>query len=504
MSQLLGTDSRSTAKFAQVATNYPSEPLEGYVGQSGFPDEEVPWLGANLHLDGCWNGGSSPLQAADSTPEARSAWYSPIGTNGQPLEVLPGVSNIANYTLLVGIPLSTQQAEGQGNLALLKGAHAVVGDAFRAQRAAGTVLGPDGFGWPREDAHSPTGHGVNMLPPDVRSKFVRNADGEAAEIYPAGSGRVWPKPTFLKCKPGDCVIVLWSTPHAPSYVTADEPRLMVYFRITAPRPKHERRCCPEALCDIWRELPGMHRTLTAAAQQQQQHREEKGSASPPPPTQPSAQQASAAVPPLLTSAADLYAILRGSSVVRVRFHIIRNARIKNVGKSESCTVSNLRMICKQTAAPVTGRSSATIASGQRNAVSSAGWTLDVEDYAMIERLVTLRALCFDLNRSALAAHLYTGARIKNVGKYQACMVTKLRIICISTQLTRLRGRAPCWLGGRLSPQPMPNNNSCAPRGAFVCARDTTCPTLACCRCQRLGVCVAAITSRIIATLTVIL
>ena len=34
--------------------------------------------------------------------------------------------------------------------------------------------------------------------------------------------------------------------------------------------------------------------------------------------------------------------------LRVRFHIIRNARIENVGKSQSCMVSKLRFIWKQT------------------------------------------------------------------------------------------------------------------------------------------------------------
>ena len=34
--------------------------------------------------------------------------------------------------------------------------------------------------------------------------------------------------------------------------------------------------------------------------------------------------------------------------VRVRFHIIRTARIDNVGKSQSCTVSKLPIIWKQT------------------------------------------------------------------------------------------------------------------------------------------------------------
>ena len=34
--------------------------------------------------------------------------------------------------------------------------------------------------------------------------------------------------------------------------------------------------------------------------------------------------------------------------LRVRFHIIRNGRIDNVGKSQSCMVSKLRIIWKQT------------------------------------------------------------------------------------------------------------------------------------------------------------
>ena len=35
----------------------------------------------------------------------------------------------------------------------------------------------------------------------------------------------------------------------------------------------------------------------------------------------------------------------------VRFHIIRNARIENVGKYQSCMLSNLRIIWKQTVVP---------------------------------------------------------------------------------------------------------------------------------------------------------
>ena len=37
-----------------------------------------------------------------------------------------------------------------------------------------------------------------------------------------------------------------------------------------------------------------------------------------------------------------------AAMVRVRFHVIRNARIENVGKSQSCMVSKLPIIWKQT------------------------------------------------------------------------------------------------------------------------------------------------------------
>ena len=36
------------------------------------------------------------------------------------------------------------------------------------------------------------------------------------------------------------------------------------------------------------------------------------------------------------------------AAVRVRVHIIRNARLENVGKSQPCMVSKVRIICKQT------------------------------------------------------------------------------------------------------------------------------------------------------------
>ena len=48
-----------------------------------------------------------------------------------------------------------------------------------------------------------------------------------------------------------------------------------------------------------------------------------------------------AVTPTTTTSAE-------AASLRVRFHIIRNARIDNVGKSRSCMVSKVRIIWKQT------------------------------------------------------------------------------------------------------------------------------------------------------------
>ena len=51
-----------------------------------------------------------------------------------------------------------------------------------------------------------------------------------------------------------------------------------------------------------------------------------------------------------TQSLALLLLLIVDRLLRVRLHIIRNGRIENVGKSQSCMVSKLRIICKQTVA----------------------------------------------------------------------------------------------------------------------------------------------------------
>jgi hypothetical protein len=213
-------------QFGQVAVNFPSQPPGDFIGQPGWPDRLVPFYGANLHIDGCWSGGSEPPQ----NHKCSSAWYNHLGTNGEKMtnEVRDGTEiNIRNpFSLLVGIPLSPQLDEGMGNLAVLSGAHHACEAVFQQQRELGSAsaFGPGGVGWPREDAGSLTGHGLHMIPPKVRREFAQ-LDGSV------GSNGEWPRPTPVRTKPGDVVLVHYITPHAPTRVEGPDPRYMVYFRL---------------------------------------------------------------------------------------------------------------------------------------------------------------------------------------------------------------------------------------------------------------------------------
>ena len=93
-------------------------------------------------------------------------------------------------------------------------------------------------------------------------------------------------------------------------------------------------------------------------------------------------------------------------LLRVRFHIIRNARIENVGKSQSCMVSKLRIIWKQTVLLPRGR---------------ARWSQRfVRQLRPFTRSIKVR----------LHPSIIRNARIKNVGKSQSRMASKLLIICM--------------------------------------------------------------------------
>lgn len=249
---------------AQIATRFPSDPTRE-IGESGYPDDQIPFNGWIGHLDGLWNGGGPVFQRIGErmTEEEEAQWYRDPSRNGCPRQYGNGI-NIANFAGLVGIALSDQTIEGSGNLGLLRGAHHEIERFFRSQRAAGGPLGPEGPGWPREHIESPNGHGLRHYPDAVREAFRE-------ESVTSPDGRIWPKPTLVKLAPGDAVIVLHGVPHGVTRVIGSEPRFMVYYRVTPASRSEEymsdgrfQRSRSEALCDIWMEWEGMREVVKQA------------------------------------------------------------------------------------------------------------------------------------------------------------------------------------------------------------------------------------------------
>ena len=240
------------ARGCQLATRLPAAP-GNHVNESGYRDRDTPFRGWHGHLDGLWNGATRIHQHIDRpmTPEETEAWNREPSSNGC-RKTFPDLgSNIRNFAALVAVALSDQTAEGSGNFGVLRGAHHHIERFFRDQREAGGPIGPDGPNWERIDRDAPNGCGLRHYPDAVRRAFTRGA-------HRTPDGKLWPKPTLLRLAPGDAAIVLHAVPHGATRVSVSEPRLMAFFRVTPlTRPEGNRAVYPDALCDIWREWPGM-------------------------------------------------------------------------------------------------------------------------------------------------------------------------------------------------------------------------------------------------------
>ena len=115
-------------------------------------------------------------------------------------------------------------------------------------------LGPEGPGWDRVDSNVPNEHGLVHYPLKVRRAYKRGA-------AKSSDGHYWPKPTLVRVKPGDAVIMHWATPHSSTRVMGPDPRMMVYFRTRPERPEAFKRSYPDAICNNWHEWPGMAEVL---------------------------------------------------------------------------------------------------------------------------------------------------------------------------------------------------------------------------------------------------
>ena len=240
------------SRGAQLVTQFPAEPSHR-INEAGYPDRDTPFRGWHGHLDGLWNGATPIHQHVDRrmTPAEWEAWNQEPSRNTCRKSFPEANVNVQSFTVLVGIALSDQTAEGAGNLGLLRGAHHEIERFFRHQEAAGGPLGPDGPDWERIDTGAPNGAGLRHYPEAVREAF--RPDGvETAD------GRFWPRPTLVKMAAGDAVLVLHAVPHGATRVTGSEPKLTAYFRVAPQsRPSTGRATYSRALVDIWHEWPGL-------------------------------------------------------------------------------------------------------------------------------------------------------------------------------------------------------------------------------------------------------
>ncbi len=236
---------------AQLAIIYPAEDGQT-VNEAGFRNVDTPFAGWCGHLDGLWNGGiATPPVDRDLSLEEEEKWQGERGMNSALKYHPQHNTNISCFTALVAVALSDQRMEGVGNLGLLKGGHHKMEAFFRWQREQGGPLGPEGPGWPRTDEKAPNKHGLVHYPDKVKKYYKRGAIVSA-------TGQIWPKPTFMKVRAGDAIIVHYATPHSSTRVLGAEPRLMVYFRTVAEsRPEEFLSVYPDALCDNWLEWKGM-------------------------------------------------------------------------------------------------------------------------------------------------------------------------------------------------------------------------------------------------------
>ena len=187
------------------------------------------------HVDGSWSG-PIPTRAEEIDPEKGrprdAARYfgdndDRLGANdGQLWQDPDRTISLGSYTALVGVALNDQLEPDNGQFGVLKGMHEEVQAAFRRQREAGSVIGPEGLDWPRIKIGQDGRPFLNGLPEKVRAKAE-----EAGRRANANDGWPWPEITPVLLGPGDAVIALHSCPHTATPNLGPDPRMNIYFRI---------------------------------------------------------------------------------------------------------------------------------------------------------------------------------------------------------------------------------------------------------------------------------
>ena len=191
------------------------------------------------HVDGSW-GGTIPTSAEDidlvtGRPKDPIPYFGENddlrGSNdGQLWQDPEHRISLGSYTALVGIALNDQNIPGNGQFGVLKGMHHLVESEFRRQRDSGSVIGPEGLGWPRIKIRSDGTPFLNGLFDRVRMHAAKTASQNDAIM-----GWPWRELTPVCLQPGDAVIALHACPHTATPNYGPDPRMNIYFRIRRQR-----------------------------------------------------------------------------------------------------------------------------------------------------------------------------------------------------------------------------------------------------------------------------
>ena len=268
-------------------------PVGDYFNNVGYRDKDMPYFGANVHVDGSCTI-SVPQDVQEGTPAEIYRKYVASGPNGDlgrspdvighnsvPLFMDPEMTlGLGSFTAFVFICLNDQTREGCGQTALLKGAHHAVERFFRYQRDANNHLGVEGPGWPRLDHSAPNRCGLVYTPDAVKDVFI----DDSSECTP--DGRPWPRPTQILMEPGDACITVYQVPHSGTRnELGTETRKTIIFRIRNKSRQPDKMVngitdhadrgqrgewieyeegnnpwerSKHAMCNMWHEWEGMH------------------------------------------------------------------------------------------------------------------------------------------------------------------------------------------------------------------------------------------------------
>ncbi|MDA1076494.1 MAG: hypothetical protein O3A63_17315 [Proteobacteria bacterium] len=222
----------------QVGVLKKVQPGERY-NNLGYVDRDMPYYGAELHMDGNITI-ASPQEVQQGSPDeiyrrhfasgpsgdlGRSAAV--MGHNMTPMFQDPQMTlGLGSFTAFVFVCLNDQMQPGCGQTSLLKGGHHATEKFFRWQFESNGHLGPEGPGWPRLNYDAPNRCGMNYLPDAIHDQFTDD------DSLATPDGRRWPQPVQILMQPGDACIAMYHIPHSGSRnENGSESRKNIIFRI---------------------------------------------------------------------------------------------------------------------------------------------------------------------------------------------------------------------------------------------------------------------------------